>query len=218
MKLLRVDLSSQTVRLETRSEELSGGRHLTTKIVAAEVDPGCDPLSPDNILVWATGPLAGWRISCGDRLSLGGKSPLTGGIKEANSGGEVAGALAGLDIRALIVEGAFPAHEPGLIVVDGPEAVRFMPAGDYWGLRLEETTPICRALILSQGPSIQISPEIRSSLLIPMAPRSGDYISTLILTQRLLLETILSHPLMERYFLGAMTHLMPFLPLTRTER
>ena len=137
MKLLRVDLCSQTARIETRSDELTGGRRLTAELVAAEVDPGCDPLSADNILVWATGPLAGWRISCGDRLSLGGKSPLTGGIKESNSGGEVAGTLAGLDLRALVVEGTFPADAPGLVVVDGPEAVRFLPAEAYWGLRLE---------------------------------------------------------------------------------
>jgi aldehyde:ferredoxin oxidoreductase len=137
VKLLHVDLSRQTVRLETRSDKVIGGRRLTSELVAAQVDPGCDPLSAENVLVWATGPLAGWRVSCGDRLSLGGKSPLTGGIKESNSGGQVAGALAGLDLRALVVEGAFAPDEPGLIVVDGPEAVRFLPASDYWGLRLE---------------------------------------------------------------------------------
>jgi len=137
VQLLRVDLSNQTFRVERRSDELSGGRRLTSELVAAEVDPGCDPLSAENLLVWATGPLAGWRLSCGDRLSLGGKSPLTGGIKESNSGGQVAGALAGLGLRALVVEGAFPPDAPGLLVVDGPEAVRFVSAGGYWGLRLE---------------------------------------------------------------------------------
>jgi aldehyde:ferredoxin oxidoreductase len=145
VKLLRVDLSSQTVRVETRIDELTGGRRLTSELVAAEVDPGCDPLSAENILVWATGPLAGWRVSCGDRLSLGGKSPLTGGIKESNSGGEVAGALAGLDLRALVVEGAFPPDAPGLIVVDGPEAVRFLSGDAYWGLRLEPLAARLRA-------------------------------------------------------------------------
>jgi aldehyde:ferredoxin oxidoreductase len=143
VNLLHVNLNNHAVRLETRSDELIGGRRLTSEIVAAEVDPGCDPLSAGNVLVWATGPLAGWRVSCGDRLSLGGKSPLTGGIKESNAGGEVAGALAGLDLRALVVEGTFPADAPGLLVVDGaadatePQAVRFLPAGDYWGLHLE---------------------------------------------------------------------------------
>jgi aldehyde:ferredoxin oxidoreductase len=137
VNLLHIDLSKQTARLEERSDEWIGGRRLTSELVAAQVDPGCDPLSADNVLVWATGPLAGWRISCGDRLSLGGKSPLTGGIKESNSGGEVAGTLAALDLRALVVSGAFPAPTPGLLVVDGPEQVRFLPADDYWGLRIE---------------------------------------------------------------------------------
>jgi aldehyde:ferredoxin oxidoreductase len=144
VKLLRVDLGNQTARVETRSDELTGGRRLTAELVATEVDPGCDPLSAENILVWATGPLAGWRASCGDRLSLGGKSPLTGGIKESNSGGEVAGALAGLDLRALVVEGTFAPDAPGVVIVDGaadatePEAVRFLPGKEYWGLRLED--------------------------------------------------------------------------------
>jgi aldehyde:ferredoxin oxidoreductase len=134
---LYVDLGNQTVRLETRNDDLIGGRRLTSELVADHVDPACDPLSAENVLVWATGPLAGWRVSCGDRLSLGGKSPLTGGIKESNSGGQVAGALAGLDLRALIVKGAFAPDQPGLVIVDGPEDVRLLPAGDYWGLRLE---------------------------------------------------------------------------------
>jgi aldehyde:ferredoxin oxidoreductase len=137
VNLLHVDLSSGAVRLETRSDELAGGRRLTSEIVAARVDAGCDPLAAKNILVWATGPLAGWGVSCGDRLSLGGKSPLTGGIKESNSGGEVGGALAGLGLRALVVEGALLTTAPGLLVVDGPDDVRLLPAGAYWGLRLE---------------------------------------------------------------------------------
>lgn len=158
MKLLRVDLSSQTFRLETRNDELAGGRRLTADLVAAEVDPGCDPLSEENILVWATGPLAGWRVSCGDRLSLGGKSPLTGGIKESNSGGEVAGALARLDLRALVVEGAFPPDAPGLLVVDEPEVVRFLPAGDHWGLRLEALAAQLKAGFGSDYALIAIGP------------------------------------------------------------
>ncbi len=94
MKLLRVDLCSQTARIETRSDELIGGRRLTAELVAAEVDPGCDPLSADNILVWATGPLAGWRISCGDRLSLGRQEPADGrhqGEQLGRRGGRCAG-------------------------------------------------------------------------------------------------------------------------------
>jgi aldehyde:ferredoxin oxidoreductase len=138
MKVLRIDLTHQEATTATRDDELGGGRLLTAEIVAAEVDPGCDPLSPGNTLVLATGPLAGWGVSCGDRLSLGGKSPLTGGIKESNSGGEVAGSLAGLGIRAMVVSGAFPANAPGLVIVDAPDKVRCMPADRYWGLRLED--------------------------------------------------------------------------------
>ncbi len=137
MNLLRVDLNNQTYHVKERADDLIGGRRLTSEIIAQEVDPGCHPLSPDNLLVWATGPLAGWRISCGDRLSLGSKSPLTDGIKESNSGGEVATALGGLDCRAMVVSGAFPADEPGLVIIDGLDTVRFVSAQAHWGQRLE---------------------------------------------------------------------------------
>jgi aldehyde:ferredoxin oxidoreductase len=167
VNLLRVDLSSRTTHLETRSDELTGGRRLTSELVGAEVDPGCDPLSTENILVWATGPLAGWSVSCGDRLSLGGKSPLTGGIKESNSGGEVAGTLAGLDLRALVVEGAFPADAPGVIVIEDSETVRFLPAGDYWGLRLEALATRLKAGFGEDYSLITIGPA--GEMLLPAA-------------------------------------------------
>lgn len=146
MKILRVDLGSQEAFVETRTDELAGGRRLTAEIVTAEVDPGCDALSPENKLVWATGPLAGWRISCGDRLSLGGKSPLTGGIKESNSGGNLAHALAGLGCRGMVLSGAFSPETPGLVVVDGPDDVRFVPGDGFWGLRLQDLAARLKAV------------------------------------------------------------------------
>ena len=91
MKLLRVN----TGNLETSFEDLPkeweilGGRGLSAKILTKEVPPDTDPLGPQAKLVIATGPIAGTLApSCG-RLSVGGKSPLTKGIKEANAGGPV---------------------------------------------------------------------------------------------------------------------------------
>ncbi len=92
--LLRVDVEAGTVTSEDLPEELRllGGRALTSAVVAREVDPLCDPLGPANKIVFAPGVLAGTTAPNSSRLSVGCKSPLTGGIKEANSGGQAAGA------------------------------------------------------------------------------------------------------------------------------
>ena len=148
MRLLRVDLTRQRVTTETTTDELSGGRLLTAEILAREVDPGCDPLGPDNHLVLAAGPLAGWGVSDAGRLSIGAKSPLTGGIKESNAGGDVADQLANLGYRGVILAGALPVDaSPTVVVIDGGDAdpVRFVPAPDYRGLWLEETAARLRA-------------------------------------------------------------------------
>ncbi len=145
MNILRIDLTKKSVHVEHRSDELLGGRLLTATLIAGEVDPGAEPLSPENKLVCATGPLAGWGISCSGRLSMGGKSPLTGGIKESNSGGNVADSLASLDCRALVCSGAYPRDEPGLVVVEGLDDVRFVSGDGYWGLGLEALAAKLRA-------------------------------------------------------------------------
>ena len=143
MKVLRMDLNRLSATDDetlgsTQPPEVCGGRLLAADIVAAEVDPGCDPLGPENQLVLATGPLAGWSVSCAGRLSVGAKSPLTGGIKESNAGGNLADALAGLGYRAVVLSGALPPNEPGLVILD-EDGMRFEPAAGLWGLPLEET-------------------------------------------------------------------------------
>ncbi len=138
MSILRIGLSDQTVSVEPLVDELSGGRRLTGEILSADVSPGCNALGPENALVWAPGPLAGWGISCAGRVSMGGKSPLTGGIKESNAGGSLADALAGLGIRALVCNGAFPGDRPGVVVVNALDDVQLVPADAYWGLGLED--------------------------------------------------------------------------------
>ena len=83
---------------------LLGGRGLTSKILLDEVDPTCEPLGYKNKLIIAPGLLGGTSAPCSGRLSIGGKSPLTGGIKESNSGGTAAIKLAKLGIKAIIIE------------------------------------------------------------------------------------------------------------------
>ncbi len=82
-----------------------GGRAMTSSIVAAEVPPECHPLSADNKLVIAPGMLSGTAGAMSGRISVGCKSPLTGGIKEANSGGQPCQMLARLGYAAIVIEG-----------------------------------------------------------------------------------------------------------------
>ena len=106
-RLIRVDMTEQTVSIESFPEEwkLLGGRALSARILLSECDPSCDPLGPDNLLVMAPGVLTGTAAPTSGRISFGGKSPLTGGIKETNSGGNPGQHLMKLGYRAVIVKG-----------------------------------------------------------------------------------------------------------------
>jgi aldehyde:ferredoxin oxidoreductase len=105
--ILRLNMSDLSVKSEEVGEAYQGlgGRGLTAAVVSKEVEPTCSPIGPNNKLVFAPGLLGGTNCANSGRISVGGKSPLTGGIKEANSGGQAGGYLARLGIGALIVEG-----------------------------------------------------------------------------------------------------------------
>ncbi len=143
-KLLTVNLGSGAVAPEELKPEWSdlGGRGLSASIVAERVDPNADALGPENVLVVAAGILAGTAVPNGGRLSIGAKSPLTGGIKEANAGGVCARKLANLGYRALVMEGL--AAEPSVMVLNASGAT-IKPAGDLWGLGTYATIDKLRA-------------------------------------------------------------------------
>lgn len=107
MRFLRVNMTDLTIRSEECGPvyEALGGRALTSIMVNKEVPAICDPLGPANKLIFAPGYFTGTTLVNTGRLSVGAKSPLTGGIKESNVGGTVAFSLARLGIAAVIVEG-----------------------------------------------------------------------------------------------------------------
>jgi len=108
-KILRINMGAQggPKFAEAPVGEFAGlgGRGLTSTIVAREVPPTCHPLSQENKLVIAPGLLSGTTAAMSGRLSIGCKSPLTGGIKESNSGGQPSQVLARLGYAAIILEG-----------------------------------------------------------------------------------------------------------------
>lgn len=135
MRILRVDMNKHSVRWEEVPAKFQklGGRALIVKVLLEEVPPTCDALGPDNRLLFTPGLLGGAGVAAAGRLSVGGKSPLTGGVKEANSGGTAGDALGKLGIKAIIVEGQ---NQPGkfhILHIHGEEA-RLLPADDWQGL------------------------------------------------------------------------------------
>ena len=106
-KIYRVNMTTLTATAEDVPEQWKylGGRGLTSTVVAQEVKPTCHPLGKYNKLIFAPGLLAGTNCPNSGRFSAGAKSPLSGTIKESNSGGTAAQQFARLGIKALIIEG-----------------------------------------------------------------------------------------------------------------
>jgi aldehyde:ferredoxin oxidoreductase len=106
LKVWRVNVRTKNVTREPvpQTWERLGGRGLIARILLDEVSPTCEPLGALNKLIFAPGLLVGHMLSSCDRISVGGKSPLTGGVKEANAGGTTGLHLMFLGIKALIIE------------------------------------------------------------------------------------------------------------------
>ena len=135
MKLIRINLKTNSIvqdEIDSKSKYfLLGARGLTSKIICNEVDPICDPLSSENKLIIANGLLAGSPFPNSARTSIGGKSPLTNGIKEANVGGRGAMMLARYGIRGIILENVSDSYK---IVIIDDNKVELKDGQEYEGL------------------------------------------------------------------------------------
>lgn len=160
-KLLRVNLSTGEIKKEpldlTVAKKFIGGRGLGSYILAQEIDPKVDPLSPDNKIIFATGPLTGSSAPTSGRYMVVTKSPLTGTIACSNSGGFWGAELkfAGYDL--IIVEGK--AAQPCYIYIKD-DVVEIRNAEKYWGKLVSETTSLLleevgdkKARVLTIGPA-----------------------------------------------------------------
>ena len=136
MKIVRVDMKNEKITRENLPEEWKdiGGSALIAKIMNQEVPPTTAPLGPENRFIVAVGPLAGTGAPQLGRISVGAKSPLTLGIKEANSGGPAAQILDRLGIRAIVVEGA-PQNQRLYCLLISKDQTAFVPADEYRGLK-----------------------------------------------------------------------------------
>lgn len=137
MTILRVNMTSGTISKERFPESYNGlgGRGLTSIMLNDHVPAACDPLGKDNLLIFAPGLLSGTPLVNSGRLSIGAKSPLTGGIKESNVGGTLAQALSRHGIRALVVEGKAPEGALHHLVIDATGQASLVDAMDCHGMR-----------------------------------------------------------------------------------
>jgi aldehyde:ferredoxin oxidoreductase len=135
-RLIRVDMSNLTTSIEPFPDEwkLLGGRALSAKILLGECDPTCDPLGPDNVLVMAPGVMSGTAAPTSGRISVGAKSPLTGGIKESNAGGNPGQDLMKLGYRVVIVKGQPSDPEKRYAVDVTAEGATVLEVADCKGL------------------------------------------------------------------------------------
>jgi len=136
MYFVRVNMTDRTYQVTEVPEKYKyfAGRALTSNVVADEVPPLCHPLGPNNKLVFSAGFVTGTSAPTAARISVGGKSPLTGGIKEANAGTSWGADLANMQIRGLIIEGQPKEKDQfwGLhITWDGKPKVEFFDATPY---------------------------------------------------------------------------------------
>ena len=135
MQIARINVKSAKIDYEEITNEskyfLLGARGLTSQIVYDEVPPKCDPLGPENKLILANGMLTGSPFPNSARTSVGAKSPLTNGIKEANVGGRPSLMLAKYGIRALVLEEI--SSEIRIILID-KNGIGLLPGNEYEGL------------------------------------------------------------------------------------
>lgn len=104
--ILRVNMTTmEAVSNQEEKYDFLGGRALSSKIVHDEVQANCEPLGKKNKLVFATGVLSGTIASSASRISVGAKSPLTKGIKEANCGGVAGARISKCGYQAIVIEG-----------------------------------------------------------------------------------------------------------------
>jgi len=147
-KVLRVDLTNESFAVEDLDADLAkdyiGGRGLATKILYDEIDPAIEPLSPDNKLIFATGPLTGTGAIAGSRYMVVTKSPLTNCIACSNSGGYFGPELKYAGYDMIIFEGK--AAEPVYLFIND-DTIELRSAADLWGMTTHATEDAIRSCI-----------------------------------------------------------------------
>ncbi len=169
-KTVTIDLSGGKIS-ETKTDSsivrsFIGGRGLGVKLYYDAIDPNIDPLSPENILIFATGPLTGTLAPLSGRHAMVSKSPLTGTILDSSSGGFFGKELKFAGIDALIIKGA--AEEPVYVSIDN-EDIDILNAKELW----EKNVRACTDMLSARGRVACIGRA--GERLVPIANVMNDY-------------------------------------------
>ena len=152
-KILKINLNNKTYDIETLDDHILktnlGGRGLATHLLLRHNPPGVDPLSPENHLIFAVGPLTGSTIWGSCRHGVFTKSPQTGFFSESYSGGTVAEYMSASGFDAFMISGA--AERPIWIEI-GEEKVHFHSAENLWRKDTFETEDRVKAWIKKHRP------------------------------------------------------------------
>jgi aldehyde:ferredoxin oxidoreductase len=140
-KILRINLTDGTTSSETISPELVrdfvGGRGLGVKLLYDNVGPETEPLSPENLLIFAVGPATATAVPTAGRTAVITKSPLTGTILDSNVGGYLGPQIRRAGYAAIIFEGR--ASSPVYVWIN-EDQIEIRDASSVWGKDVVETT------------------------------------------------------------------------------
>jgi len=173
LKILRVNLTTHKVTTEDVDPKIArdylGGRGWAIHYLYKEMNPAVDPLSPENMLIFATGPLTATPAPTGNRYMVVTKSPLTGALAHSNSGGEFPTWMKRTGFDLFIFEGR--ASEPVYVLVNENQ-VEVRSAAHVWGKDTHETTDILKAETSQEARVACIGPA--GGELAPMAAIMND--------------------------------------------
>ena len=175
---LQVDLSRNNAVTESYDASLAlnyiGGRGFAARILWDQLNPGVDPLSPENKLVFAAGPLTGLGVPNSGKLVVAAKSPLTGGYGDGNMGTFAAIQMRKAGYDAVIIEGK--AEKPVVLHIKNNVA-EFVDAKDFWGLNSFETEADLKALYGRAAGVVSIGPAgenlVKFAIVISQEGRAG---------------------------------------------
>jgi len=151
-----------------------GGRGFAAKILWDQVKPGTDPLSPENKLVFAAGPLTGFGVPNSGKLIVAAKSPLTGGYGDGNIGTQAAVEMRKAGYDAVVIEGK--AKSPVFVHIKDKVA-ELVDAKDFWGLNSFDTEKQLRPLYDRAAGIVSIGPAgenlVKFATIVSQEGRSG---------------------------------------------
>lgn len=144
-RILRVDLTNRNHSIEELDpgwiKPVIGGRPANTKRLAEELDPGCDPLGPENILIFGVGPLTGSLLPASAYYTVTAKSPLTGILGDSAAGGQFGAEMKLTGFDQIIITGK--ANSLLYLLVTDSD-VQFIDCQDLVGTTIIETTDAIR--------------------------------------------------------------------------